>query len=638
MGGGWRRGGDARMHRRASREEARGDGCHETIAPRDVRSSLARARRLFPSISWLFPGASRASRNGDDRGRARHTGVARRTGRVFGAMSTSRRRYASKWLTLVLCQLVMLSSGTLYLFPVYSPALKRELDLTQEQVNFVGSAAHFGAFFSVFGGIFFDRFGSRATLTLGAALKFAGLTALAGTVSGWLPRSHGFAALCGYVYGTGCSTSLTAALGANYATFKDKNVHGRLVGLLLSFFGLSSGIFSLVYDVFFDEPVAFVRCLALFAGGADFAASFLVGHPKHIALPGDAIADVAAARVHKSGAFPGSSLGAGRRLRDASARFFGPADAETKLARGLSACAAVAVHVALTAALTQLTNGSPLVAFTCFAMTLALGAAQAWTLLSSSGQLWFRASEMLAADAAGGASRFDATREGVGPAALVFLPDFWLVFVALMLSLGSGLTVINNLSQMTAAFPSLREHSAATSTSLLKLLACANTLGRLASGVVSDRLAPRVDRVTFAVHLVAAMAAGQAILFVVPEMFPLAGLVFGVAIAGAAFGALFWAMPTLTVELFGARHFGAIRGIVGLSPAAGGYLLSTVFAGRTYAAAAGGGNDCDAGGACYRAAWGTNLALCGVATGLMWTLAKRRKRRRGKGGALHRVA
>ena len=196
------------------------------------RSLVARARPAVISVHQLvISGRESRESNGDDRGRARHTGVARRTGRVFGAMSTSRRRYASKWLTLVLCQLVMLSSGTLYLFPVYSPALKRELDLTQEQVNFVGSAAHFGAFFSVFGGIFFDRFGSRATLTLGAALKFAGLTALAGTVSGWLPRSHGFAALCGYVYGTGCSTSLTAALGANYATFKDKNVHGRLVGL-----------------------------------------------------------------------------------------------------------------------------------------------------------------------------------------------------------------------------------------------------------------------------------------------------------------------------------------------------------------------------------------------------------------------
>ena len=55
-----------------------------------------------------------------------------------------------------------MSSGTLYLFPVYSPTLKRTLDLTQEQLNFVGSAAHFGAFFSVFGGLFFDAFGARA--------------------------------------------------------------------------------------------------------------------------------------------------------------------------------------------------------------------------------------------------------------------------------------------------------------------------------------------------------------------------------------------------------------------------------------------------------------------------------------------
>ena len=199
-------------------------------------------------------------------------------------------------------------------------------------------------------------------------------------------------------------------------------------------------------------------------------------------------------------------------------------------------------------------------------------------MLSSSGQLWFPAlAGRCWRRTPPEASRFDATREGVGPAALVFLPDFWLVFVALMLSLGSGLTVINNLSQMTAAFPSLREHSAATSTPSPSSPRAPTLSVDSASGVVSDRLAPRVDRVTFAVHLVAAMAAGQAILFVVPEMFPLAGLVFGVAIAGAAFGALFWAMPTLTVELFGARHFGAIRGIAGLSPAAGGYLLSTVF-------------------------------------------------------------
>jgi hypothetical protein len=44
----------------------------------------------------------------------------------------------------VICQFVMVSSGTLYLFPVYSPTLKTNLELTQEETNFIGSAAHFG--------------------------------------------------------------------------------------------------------------------------------------------------------------------------------------------------------------------------------------------------------------------------------------------------------------------------------------------------------------------------------------------------------------------------------------------------------------------------------------------------------------
>ena len=68
------------------------------------------------------------------------------------------------------------------------------------------------------------------------------------------------------------------------------------------------------------------------------------------------------------------------------------------------------------------------------------------------------------------------------------------------------------------------------------------------------------------------------------------------------------------MELFGAPHFGANRGIVGLSPAVGGYLLSTKVAGRVYAAAADhGANECVAGGACYRNAWGVNLACVVVA-------------------------
>ena len=81
------------------------------------------------------------------------------------------RRHPSKWVTLVLCQCVMISCGTLYLFPVYSTSLKHALDSTQEQVNSIGSAAHFGAFFSIIGGMFFDTYGSRTALRLGGFLE-----------------------------------------------------------------------------------------------------------------------------------------------------------------------------------------------------------------------------------------------------------------------------------------------------------------------------------------------------------------------------------------------------------------------------------------------------------------------------------
>ena len=83
-------------------------------------------------------------------------------------------------------------------------------------------------------------------------------------------------------------------------------------------------------------------------------------------------------------------------------------------------------------------------------------------------------------------------------------------------------------------------------------------------------------------------------------------------------------MPLLTMELFGSRHFGANRGVLGLSPAIGGYAMSTALAGRVYAANAGSDNECDRGGACYRLAWVADVVACAVACAACVWLAKRR--------------
>ena len=534
----------------------------------------------------------------------------------------------------------MVSSGTLYLFPVYSPTLKKNLDLTQEETNFIGSAAHFGAFFSVFGGMFFDAFGSRATLTLGGTFKLVGYLMMVGTIEGWLPRNHLFAAASGYVFGTGCSTSLTAALGANYSTFKDQSMHGRLVGLLVAFFGLSSGCLSLVYDVFFTSPTSFVYFLAFFAGGIDLLAAFFVGHPKHLALPSTPGADSPLLNIKgpgvpgHSGAYPLGRMGMGASslvsgmapVNRVVSGIFGGADTDTKFTRGLGVCALTAVHVAASGALLQISGGGVATAAICLVVLVVLLGAQCAVLLGGTGQLVFRRSEMEVVDGKAQLA-VKAAQEGVGPVALLSLLDFWLLFVALMLSLGAGVTVINNLSQMVSAFEELASTAGVVSHSLLKLLACTNTLGRLASGTLSDRLAARVSRVTFTTYCIAGMAMGQVFLSAVGSSAPLFGLFVGVFIVGWMYGSLFWAMPTLVMELFGAKHFGANRGLVGLSPAIGGYLMSTLLAGKVYAANAGADNNCVAGGECYRTAWVMNGVLVVVAVGLCSWLAHRRARR-----------
>ena len=133
-----------------------------------------------------------------------------------------------------------------------------------------------------------------------------GYTLLGGVVDGSLPQSRALAAFAAWLMGTGCSTSLTAALGANYATFRDGAVHGRLVGLIMSFFGLSSGCLSLVHDVFFERnsnsaaavningsgddsttaaAAAFLYFLAVFAGGVDVCSACVVGTPRGWTVP-----------------------------------------------------------------------------------------------------------------------------------------------------------------------------------------------------------------------------------------------------------------------------------------------------------------------------------------------------------------
>jgi hypothetical protein len=245
--------------------------------------------------------------------------------------------------------------------------------------------------------------------------------------------------------------------------------------------------------------------------------------------------------------------------------------------------------------------------------------------------------------------------------------NFYLVFVALMFSLGSGVTVINNLTQIAKAFGENLPTSMPLT--LLKMFACTNTLGRLHAGYWSDKLSKqpsdgnatrethsarklrmmggplsnvvssfvsnfdtsgRVGRVRFTSFLIVGAFFGMIACWMASEDMPSSilalSLITGCAITGWFYGALFWSMPTVTIDLFGPKHFGANRGLVGLAPALGGYLMSTKIAGAVYqySAVFDEGWKCTSGRVCYAQAFFINTILVVIAYCSILVLCRRR--------------
>ena len=605
--------------------------------------------------------------------------------------------FASKWLTLLLSQLVMLSSGALYCFPLYSQTMKERLNLTQEQLTFIGTCGNFGAFFSVLGGMYFDRFGSKATLFFGGTCKVIGFGMTTMILRGIIfPQTIFFSSVAAYIMGTGCSTSLTAALGANYANFTDKTQHGRLVGLIMAFFGLSSGVFSIVFDVFFvntggdigKNSVAFVQFLAIFCGGVDILCSTVVGVPRGFALPSSsALDEMNSNNMNSNNMNNESSRGAVSIMDDVKRAFVtGNLTIDDRLRWSLTITALGAVHIAVSGYLahqfgSQTTSPFALFIFACMAYSLyrvtTLGTNPllhhknelvAASLVVSTDQ---KSSEMKSMDDVenpqSNNSNAPNKKTNLSPTEVLQEMNFYLVFVALMFSLGSGVTVINNLTQIAKAFGENLPTSMPLT--LLKMFACTNTLGRLHAGYWSDKLSKqpsdgnatrethsarklrimggplsnvvssfmsnfdtsgRVGRVRFTSFLIVGAFFGMIACWMASEDMPSSilalSLITGCAITGWFYGALFWSMPTVTIDLFGPKHFGANRGLVGLAPALGGYLMSTKIAGAVYqySAVFDEGWKCTSGRVCYAQAFFINTILVVIAYCSILVLCRRR--------------
>eukprot|EP00891_Asterochloris_glomerata_P001572 jgi/Astpho2/1572/fgenesh1_pg.00026_%23_48_t len=153
--------------------------------------------------------------------------------------------------------------------------------------------------------------------------------------------------------------------------------------------------------------------------------------------------------------------------------------------------------------------------------------------------------------------------------------DYWCLFMACLIGMGSGLVFLNNLAQLV---PSLG--GAPNSQDVfVSLFSVCNCVGRLVLGYVPERLlhAYGTPRPIFmvALGLLSATVMAFNAYATLDELLPASIL------AGFAFGAHWSVMATLTSELFGLRSFASNYCLVQLAPAFGGFGLSRL-AGQLY--------------------------------------------------------
>ncbi|XP_062008047.1 protein NUCLEAR FUSION DEFECTIVE 4 isoform X1 [Rosa rugosa] len=185
--------------------------------------------------------------------------------------------------------------------------------------------------------------------------------------------------------------------------------------------------------------------------------------------------------------------------------------------------------------------------------------------------------------------------------------DFWLLWFVYFLGVGSGVTVLNNLSQIGVALGSDE------TTILLSLFSFCNFVGRLGSGVVSEHFVknntlPRTFWMTCA-HILMILS------FILYALDLSGSLYAATTLLGICYGVQYSMMVPTVSELFGLKHFGINYGFMLIGNPIGAVLFSVLLAGNLYdAEAAKQGTSTCIGADCFRITFIVLAGVCGLGT------------------------
>ncbi|CAA7038738.1 unnamed protein product [Microthlaspi erraticum] len=152
--------------------------------------------------------------------------------------------------------------------------------------------------------------------------------------------------------------------------------------------------------------------------------------------------------------------------------------------------------------------------------------------------------------------------------------DFWLIFFSLLLGSGSGLTVIDNLGQMSQSLGYDNTHV------FVSMISIWNFLGRIGGGYFSELIVR-----DYAYPRPVAMAAAQLVMSVGHIFFAYGwpgAMHIGTLLIGLGYGAHWAIVPATASELFGLKKFGALYNFLTLANPAGSLVFSGLIASSIY--------------------------------------------------------
>lgn len=152
--------------------------------------------------------------------------------------------------------------------------------------------------------------------------------------------------------------------------------------------------------------------------------------------------------------------------------------------------------------------------------------------------------------------------------------DFWLIFFSLLLGSGSGLTVIDNLGQMSQSLGYDNTHV------FVSMISIWNFLGRIGGGYFSEKIVR-----DYAYPRPVAMAVAQAIMVIGHFIFAMGwpgDMYVGTLLVGLGYGAHWAIVPAAASELFGLKKFGALYNFLTLANPAGSLVFSGIIASSIY--------------------------------------------------------